>query len=232
MDRRQCIRAFAWVGGFIAAGAYTSVGCRRSESAPSASVSSDAAGLNPIQTIQRIRVECDAGRHSAAETYLLAEQRKAVIAQIRAVDRLQSAAEALARRAADRFGLAAAEALDFTRSADVLGVLSRHARLVSQRVESDRATVVYQVGDRLPLESVELMRRGDGWILVTEAIEGVPEEIAKLAGVVERSIGGLLDDGLTLEELRRDVDLRASPIFRRLQHLTESASRRPTDQVD
>lgn len=177
-------------------------------------------------------MECAAGRYDAAETFLIPDQQAAVIAQIRAVERLHGAAEGLSRRTADRFGLAATESVKYTRSANVLGPLSPHARLLNYRLESDHATVIYQVGDRLPLESIEMTRRDGRWLLVTDAIEDMPGEIEKLAGVLEHGIVALDDPGTGLDDFRRDLELHAAPILRRLRLLTESAGGRSTNPAD
>ena len=149
--------------------------------------------LGPMETLRLLRRIQPAGDLAGIEPFLLADQRELVIAQIRAVDRLIDATALLRTRLEKRFGLGAAQDFDYGQVANILGVLSRDVTLLAETIQDERARVTFQVADRVPLEAVEMVRRGDRWLLVVDPIAGVPEEIEKLAAVIAEVADGVRD---------------------------------------
>lgn len=182
--------------------------------------------LGPTETVERLRDYRFTGRYSLIEPFLLPEQRSAVIAQIRAVDRLHAAAKMLRRRVRHRLGMAAAQEFDFRQVANLLGVFSPDVTLLTERIDVDRATVSFQVADRIPLDAAEMLRRENHWVLVSDPIDGVPDELLKLALLLERIADQVNGNDLTVDELRREIKLRQAPILRRLKKLVTSATPR------
>lgn len=175
--------------------------------------------LGPMETLQLLRKHQPAGDHAGIEPFLLADQRDLVIAQMCAVDRLVDATAVLRARIEERFGLGAAQDFDYGQVANILGVLSRDVTLLTETVQDARARVTFQVADRVPLESAEMVRRDHRWLLVVDPIEGVPEEIEKLAAVIAEVADAVRDGAYTVTNLRREIDRRQAPILRRLSEL-------------
>lgn len=192
----------------------------RPQRARAAASSAHPATLGPMETLRLLRLHRAAGDHAGMSPFLLADQRDAVIAQIRAVDRLVDATALLRLRVEERFGLGVAQDFDYGQAANILGVLSRDVTLLTETVQGESARVTYQVADRVPLEVAELVRRDDRWVLVADPIEGMPEEIAKLADVIADVAGGVRARAQTAIEVRREIDRRQAPILRRLGELT------------
>ena len=80
-----------------------------------------------------------------------------------AMDRLLQAATQLQQTAEQRLGPAAAVVCDISDLADYLGPFSRNVQIVSTRIEGDTAIVVYQVGERVPVERAEVRRMAGRW---------------------------------------------------------------------
>ncbi len=179
--------------------------------------------LSPMATILCLRELRSAGRYSAIERHLRPGQRVAVMTQLRAGDRLVATARLLRRRVEERFGLAAAQEFDYRAAGNVLGVFSNDVTLVSEQITADRARVTFQVASRLPLESVDLVRSENRWVLVADPIDGVPEQLYELADLLERLADAVQRDQITLPELRSQLALRQRPILRRIQELVKAA---------
>jgi hypothetical protein len=185
--------------------------------------------FSPMATILRLREWRSTGRYSAIERHLRPGQRVAVMTQLRAGDRLVATARLLRRRVEERFGLAAAQEFDYRAAGNVLGVFSNDVTLVSEHIAGDRARVTFQVGGRLPLASVDLVRSENRWFLVADPIDGVPEQLYELGDLLESLADAVQRDQLTLPELRRQLALRQRPILRRIQELVKAAAPAPNE---
>lgn len=198
------------------------VGCdteRHPQRARAATPTAHPSTLGPMETLRLLRRHRPAGDLSGIEPFLLADQRELVIAQIRAVDRLIDATVVLRTHLEERFGLGTAQDFDYGQVGNILGVLSRDVTLLAETVQDGRARVTFQVADRVPLESVEMVRRDDRWLLVVDPIAGVPEEIEKLAAVIAEVADRVGDGTYVATDLRREIDRRQAPILRRLAEL-------------
>jgi hypothetical protein len=185
-----------------------------------------------IATLRKIRTWREQGLLSKVERYLLADQRAAIIDQIRAIDRLTVVVRSLQSRVRDQFGLAAAQSFNhLSEVANIAGVLSRDVKIIDESAtdptdadDSARATIVFQIKDRLPLNTVEMVNRDGRWMLVEEPIAGVAREILNIALLLERVTKRVDEQGMTIDLLRREIALRQTPILRRLQKLVTAAS--------
>jgi hypothetical protein len=178
--------------------------------------------LSPIQTVLRINEYRRAGRIALIEPFLLPEQSMAVLRLIRAVERLERANEVLQAEVRRRFGRASAGQFDYDQIANIIGVFSKDLTAIDEHIDGDTASVAVQVAGRLPLEEVELVRRGGRWLVRTDPpIGGLDSELGKLAEVWIDISRWLKTHQLTSEELRRELNAREAPIARRLKVLTQ-----------
>ncbi len=181
-------------------------------------------GLTPMQTIEYLRDMRIQGRYSRIEPFLPPEQCAVVIAQIRAVDRLIVAGSLLQNRAREHMGTGAAQSFDrYAQLANIAGVFSNDVAVIGQLIDGDRAQVSYSVAGRLPLKSVELLRRKGRWVMQCVAIEGVPELLIKLAFLLERMSELIVERHMTAAQLHREIELRQSTILRQMRKLITAA---------
>lgn len=183
--------------------------------------------LEPIDVVRRVHELRVARRWFELTDHIVPEQREAAAHLIRATDALLDANDHLQQTVAQRFGPAAAMPFDRSAAGDAIGVFSLHIRALTQRVEGDRATVTIQVADRVPLDSVELLRRNGRWLLRTDPpIPGVPEALEDLARVL-REVAEDVQGGVipSTEAVENELARRQRPVLRRLAQLTRAADR-------
>ncbi len=178
--------------------------------------------LSPVETVRRVHRHRIAGQIGSIEPYLLPDQRPAVVELIQSVDRLEWANDALQAAVTERFGRASALAFDRSEVANIVGVFSHDVEIVDERLEGDQAVVTIQVADRVPLEEVKLVRRGDRWLIQTDTpIPGMAKELRRLADVFVDAARRVKRDGQTVAELREELKAQQAPIIRRLAALTQ-----------
>lgn len=183
------------------------------------------ARLTPMETIRLLRDYRDRGQYSKIEPFIASTQRTAVIAQFRAVERLIAATRLLQNRVKEHLGTAAGQSFArYAQVGNIIGVFSRDVTLLNEQVDGHRARVTFQVADRLPLDSVSMTRERDRWVVNAEPIDGVPEQLLKLAFMLERFAERVVSERLTQDELHREIDLRQSGVMRRLRKLVSQAS--------
>ena len=181
-------------------------------------------GLDPTQTVEHLRQMRKQGRYSLIEPFLQKSQCVIVIAKIRAVDRLVVAGAQLRNRVREHMGVSAAQSFDgFSQLGNIAGVFSEDVSVVGQHVDGDRAEIRYSVAGRLPLKTVDLLRRDGRWTMQTDSVEGVPELLLKLAFLLERMSDRMVEGPMTLAELHHEIELRQSAIMRRLRKLIAAA---------
>ncbi len=182
------------------------------------------ADLTPIETVHRIRQLRDRGQYSQVEPFLPPRHRSAVTAQFRAVDRLIAAARLLQSRVRENMGIAAAQSFArYAQVGNIIGVFSRDATILDQQVDGGESRVTFQIADRLPLCSARMTREGERWVLHTDPIDGVPEQLLKLALMLERFAQRVAAGEFTHDQLHREIELRQSSIMRRLGKLVSQA---------
>jgi hypothetical protein len=181
--------------------------------------------LSPIETIELLRSFRSARRFSKLDRFLPIQHATAVRAQLKTTDRLVAAAKVLRQRVESKYGKVASEQFQYAHLPNIVGVFSRDVTLLSQEIDGRHASVTYQVADRVPLESVELERRDDRWILRVDPIDGVPETLFRLARLLERMSRIVDQRDLTIEQLRDDIEIRQIPILRKLDQLVNRADK-------
>lgn len=156
--------------------------------------------------------------------WILPEQRSAVIELVEAVDRAERSAASLRREVEERLGPAAAMEIPLPDLSQSLGALSHGARVVDQTIHGDEARVMFQVGDRLPLETAILVRRDGVWLLDTGApVEGVPRELRAYAASLDDLTDRVRRESWMLAALQDELRVRREPIARRVRNLTTDA---------
>ena len=190
--------------------------------------------LDPMRTVEHLQHMRKQGRYSLIEPFLAKSQRAIVIAQIRAVDRLVVAGAQLRNRVREHMGVSVARSFDsYSQLGNIVGVFSEDVSVVGQRVDGDRAEIRYSVAGRLPLKTIDLLRREGLWTMQTDSVEGVPELLLKLAFLLERMSDLILERPMTAAQLHHEIDLRQSAIMRRLRNLiAASDGERAAEEYD
>ena len=184
-------------------------------------VSDNATVLTPSQTIRRINELRVAGRLSALDPFLPPDDVRHVIGLLQSVDRLVASNHALQAAITDALGAASARPFDRSRVANIVGVFSMDVVVLDERVDRDRAAVTIEVGGRLPLEEVELNRRGGRWILELDPPRPeITTELHRLADALEGVAVDIRKGRLTdAAQIRADLERRQKPIGRRFDKL-------------
>lgn len=148
-----------------------------------------------------------------------------MINTLMAVDQLLDAGAQLQQTAEQRLGPTAAVVCDISDVADYLGPFSRNMQVVSTRMEGDRAIVVYQVGERVPVERAEVRRMAGRWRYVPdEPDQALPALLMQLTDRMVRlrneAESGAYEEAPFIEEYARQV---IGPLQ---AHLQEAARQR------
>ena len=209
-------------------------GCERSPSAPpEAQVATFAPGpeaLSPSDVVRRVNEYRCAGRRGLIEECIVPEQRTAVLELVQAIDQLLAANEGLRQAICTHLGTAQAASFDLSGMANYAGVLSRDVCVIDEQITGDRAEVTIQIAKRVPLDTVELVRRDGRWLIRTEnPTPGVAAEVCKLARVLREGARALKDKHWTAEQLRSELSARQAPITRRIAALTAEARNQSSD---
>ncbi len=181
--------------------------------------SSDTTNLTPTETIHRLRKFRTDARYSKIEPHLQPVQASVVLDLLRATDRLNLATLLLHRRVTEHMGTAAGQRFNYDQTANLVGIFSRDVTLLTEKIDDDHATLSYQIAGHVPLETAEFVRKNDRWILSTDPVAGVPEQILELAFIIERISANLNKTQYTPDELQREITLRQSPVMRRLKKI-------------
>lgn len=162
------------------------------------------------------------GRYNDMAELLLPEQREPVLAIVRAVDELIAAEFAFREAVKRRLGEGSASY--FARRdqvANILGPLSRDVVVLAEVVEGDSATVSFQVAKRVPVETVEVVRRDGVWYVKTDKpIEGLADALRDLANATRRVSSELEQRNWSRQQIARELDLRHAEVLKRIAELT------------
>jgi len=193
--------------------------CDRGGAARSNGLDADAVG-SPSQTLLRARELRQRNAYGELGRYLIPEQRSAVVRHLQAVDRLVVAHESLNQLIAERIGIGSATLIDPTALGNIAGVFSADVEIVDENVQGDRAVVTISVAGRLPLENVSLTRVNGQWLLGTDPpVPDLSAQIHKLADAADRVAQVLRSRPMTSQEVRHELELRQTPILKRIQEL-------------
>lgn len=213
----------------VACLAWPTTGCKdqhqpNAKSAPpkSDTILSDA---SPIETVQILRNSRKKGDYTRFPNHLPDAHESDVVALLRATDRLIAASTMLSNRVQQQFGHAAADRFQYDNLANIAGIFSRDVAFISEEIDGNSATIVYQIDDRIPLESINLVHRSDRWILQTDPIGDLPEAIFEMADLFERMAKRLVEKNLTPDQLQKDVEIRSIPILRRIESLNPDSKK-------
>lgn len=180
-------------------------------------LASNANAWTPFETVRRVHDFRMAGQLSSLENHLLPEQRLQVLELIQAVDALMLANKALGEKIAERFGPATAQSFDQSSLVDQIGVFSKSVAILAEKIDNNRAVVTIQVGNRLPLQEVNLFRRDDRWLIETDPpIPELATEIRRLSDVWIELAKSLDRKSPSLAELQSELAARQSAVVRRL----------------
>jgi hypothetical protein len=195
----------------------------RAEENPRAESVSAFATWSPSQTIEHIRQCRRDGQLTEIETFLLPDQRAAVLDHLMAVDDVVTAHRSLDQLIRERIGEGSATLFDADALANIVGVFSRDVEVVDETVDGDRATVTICVAGRLPLERFEMLRREGRWMIRTDPpVPALTDELRKLARVARRVSLELRTRNLSADEVQRELRLRQKPILERILELDEA----------
>lgn len=203
----------------------TAGGCDRRPGSETAASSLAVAGrsdvsLSPAQTIQRIHTLRTEHRYAELIRHLDPHQATGILDFLLAMDELIAAEREVQAAARQCPGVRATDC-SLGDLANSQGVFSERLRVVSERVEADRAAVTIQIADMLPLETVELESVGGRWVYTAESPAGhLPEALRDLARAMRRFGASLRAAPVGPEQFRAEFRLRISPHLRRITELT------------
>jgi len=179
----------------------------------------------PADVVRRVHELRLRRRWFDLEEHLVSEQREPVRNLIVAMDSLLDANARMRKAIIESHGLAAAAPLDRSQAGNAIGVFSMEVTVLGQRIDDERAVVTIQVDDRVPVEEVELVRRGGHWLIRTDPpVEALPPQLAKLAGVMNEAAERMEREALTVDELTALLDTEQTPVLRRIARLTSDGS--------
>lgn len=186
--------------------------------------------LSPSATVRLVSQHRRDGRLSAIGPFLLPDQRPHIIELIQSVDRLRWANQVLTESVAKNLGESTAKAFDRSELANIIGVFSWDVAVIDETIEGDRATVSFQIGDRLPLDRVQLVRRAKKWVIQTDPpIPGIATELLKLAEATIAVARQVDRGGMTVARITRELEASQAPVMRRLSALLSDSA---TDSAD
>ncbi len=174
----------------------------------------------PIDVVRRAHELRLDRRWLDLEELIVPEQRPLVSELVRATDALLEANDHLRGVIEKEHGFAACLSFDRSAAGNAIGVFSVDVRALAQRVDGNHAVVTIQVADRVPVEQVELLRRGGRWLIQTDPpIEGVAKQIKRLAYVLHATAARVARMHLSVSEIERELDAQQAPALRSLARL-------------
>jgi hypothetical protein len=177
-------------------------GCRRS--------TPQAEPEGPAKLFSQLRLVHETCRYTELESLVQPSRLATLVRTLMAVDRLLTASQQLQETAEQHVGPTAAEVCNLGVLADYLGPFSRNATIVSTRIEGDKAWVSYQVGERVPIERVQMRLEGARWrYMPDEADEGLPDLLRdltdKLLQLKVEAQSGVYNEPAFVEEYARRI---------------------------
>ncbi|MCB9866383.1 MAG: hypothetical protein H6816_07085 [Phycisphaerales bacterium] len=216
----------------------TGPGCTREEpSSASATTTSTVSAKaptvsrSPSATVKDLHDARWSGQHKAMLALIVPEQRDAVLSLVLAVDQLIAAEDMLQQALRNGIGEGSAERFRQRRQvANIIGPLSRDVEVVGEHIDGDHAEVTIQIAGRVPLERVELVHRDAGWLVQTDdPIPGLADALKDLAAVTRRFAGDVKRSHYDAATAEHELELRQTPVLRRIAQLTADARGKHTD---
>lgn len=210
------------------------VGCRRHSSTPARAdgATSNAARypVSPEASVAEMRRLHRARNYAALEAYIQEAHRKSFIATLSAMEEFKVANAAVLSEIRDDVDERRLPEWDLSQWADAMGFFAPEVRVVSVDNDSRTATVHFQVGRRVPLQSEQLHWEGNRWVY-----DPGPSPPALVAAIRElaSSLNGIARKAkrqpMTPERLNTEFRLRIVP---RLNRLVAVAAELPPPKED
>jgi len=170
-----------------------------------------------MDTARMLRSFHQKQKYRLMESLVAPEQRVVLIDTLLAMDRLFAVNDRSQRRITLLHGERVAGEFDLGGLADDIGLFSRHVELRGERVDGDRAIVLAQVSNRLPLEEFRFVRIENRWLYAPEApLPSLPNLLNDLASGLEMLTFQLERNEYTVEQIRSDFHHR---VFRRMNKI-------------
>lgn len=167
---------------------------------------------------ERIRTWRLERRYDEIEDWVVPERRGELTRLLTAVDRMLDANGRLQAAAVPRFGSTEAERVDLSVVRNNLGLLSADVQIVGEQNFYDRAELILQEGDTLPLVRCRFEHRGNFWRLVPEDIEAdLPVNLARVATHLSQLASQVERDELTATQLLAAFARDVIPLIESLQ---------------
>ena len=191
---------------------------------PEASLPSLSEPVAPADVVRRVNQLRRAGRLREMLQYVADDRRSPVLDLVQAVDELLLANRILQDRIKASGGEAIATLFDRSGVANVIDVFSYDVAVLREEVHGDSAAVTIQVGRRLPLSTVRLVRRGNAWLIDPgPPIPGLPDELRKLGKALRRVAQTVEQGPMTTEQIEKEMEFWQTPVLRRIEKLIEQA---------
>ncbi|HNQ23236.1 MAG TPA: hypothetical protein PKK06_09100 [Phycisphaerae bacterium] len=178
------------------------------------------ASLSPADVVRRVNEYRQAGRVALIEHYIVPEQRAAILELIQAVDRLLAANEGLRQAVRTHLGSAQVDAFDLAAMANRLGPFSQDVTVLDEQSDGNQASVTIQIAQRLPLESVQLVRVADRWLIrESPPVPGLAGEVHRLAQALVDGAKALREQHWSAARLHAELAARQASVNRRIAAL-------------
>ncbi len=152
--------------------------------------------------------------------HVVEEQRQPIHDLLRAVDQLLSDNRLLQDRITAAIGAGVATVFDRAGAANVCDVFSYDVKVLGERIDGDGAVVTIQVGQRLPLSTVRLVRAPGGWLIEPDPpIPGLAAELRNLGKALRRTAQTIEQRRMTPDQIRKEVEFWQAPVLRRIEKL-------------
>jgi hypothetical protein len=138
---------------------------------------------DPADVLRKMRQQYEAGRYRLIEPYIAAERRVQLVDTLIAVDQVLVANRRLQSVVTEHYGPGAALVWDLGELEYHVGPFSRNAQIIRSEKRGQKATVVIQIAERIPLQDIHFVQNKEGgWqYLPDQPIEGMPAGLRRLA---------------------------------------------------
>lgn len=157
-------------------------------------------------------------RYRLLETCIKPVQSAAFIDTLIAVDLVLAANEEVRQAIAEVLGEHRTELWDLSALGDNLGIFSSGINIISVERKQDQATVTFQVGDRLPLETAQLRAGPRGWLYAPgPGPTGWPARLRRLATGLTEVAEVIRRDRPDVTRINQEFRLRIFPRLKALE---------------
>ena len=202
-----------------------------SDTAAAAAIAGNAQSSDPIESIHRWRQWRDERRYRLIEAHIDRDQRATFIDTLICVDMFLAANDQVRRAVAEVIGEHRFEEWDLSVVAQSLGLFSEPIKILRVDRDAERAVVIYQAADRLPLENAELRADPDGWVyLPGDGNAALPAAFRGLAATLSDIAARIRADALGRDQINREFRLRIWPRLMKALKLAQPPPAEPPEQ--